>query len=232
MPLSRDEVLQGAIRLVNDHGLEALTMRRLADQLGVQAGAIYWHFANKQELYDAMGDSIMAGMLDQPLTGTWDKQLAEISRRIAASFLRVRDGAFLATKGLRPGPNALALSEKMLAVARDAGFSAETSMWATSVLGYYVLGWVTDVQATEAAMARGLRSVLREFARRIDREKYPHLAEIGESGIEQLTSTPEFNARFEYGLEVILSGLRAALRHGARARRAKTRARRRKARAR
>jgi len=212
MPLSRDEVLQGSIRLVNEHGLDALTMRRLADTLGVQAGAIYWHFADKQALYDAMGDSILTGLLEPPLTGGWDAQLTEICRRIATSFLRMRDGALLATRGLRPGPNALAVSEKMLAVARDAGFSGEHSIWATAALGYYVLGWVTDLQATEAAMARGLRSVLQSFAKNIDREKYPNLAELGEGGLEQLTSTRDFSARFEYGLEVIIDGLRAVRR--------------------
>jgi TetR/AcrR family tetracycline transcriptional repressor len=212
MPLSRDEVLQGAIRLVNEHGLEALTMRRLAEALGVQAGAIYWHFADKQELYDAMGDSIMAGMLEPPLTGGWEAQLAEICRRIADNFLKMRDGAMLATRGLRPGPNALAVSEKMLAVAREAGFSREHAIWATAALGYYVLGWVTDLQATEAAMARGLRSVLKSFAKNIDRDKYPNLAELGEGGLEHLTSTREFSARFEYGLQVIIDGLRAVRR--------------------
>lgn len=224
MPLSRDEVLQGAIRLVNEHGLEALTMRRLADALGVQAGAIYWHFADKQELYDAMGDEIMVGLLEPPLTGAWDVQLAEICRRIADNFLKMRDGAVLATRGLRPGPNGLGVSEKMLAIARDAGFSREHAIWATAALGYYVLGWVTDLQATEAAMARGLRSVLQSFAKNIDADKYPNLAELGEEGLEHLTSTREFDARFEYGLQVIMNGLRAARRRSPRKKRPTKRA--------
>lgn len=228
MALSRDEVLQGAIRLVNDKGLDALTMRNLAHALGVQAGAIYWHFANKQELYDAIGDQIMVGVLEPPLTGPWDQQLAEISRRIASSFLRMRDGALLATRGLRPGPNALGVSEKMLAIVRDAGFSVDKSLWASAALGYYVLGWVTDIQATEAAMGRGLGSVLEQFVKELDREKYPRLAELGPQGIEQLTSTREFQTRFEFGLEVILDGLRAARRRGPRKPKAKPKPKRRR----
>ena len=218
MPLDRDDVLEGAIRLINDEGLGALTMRRLADALDVQAGAIYWHFANKQALYDAMGDSIMAGIVEPELVGAWDVQIAEICRRIATSFLRVRDGATVATLALRPGPNGLAVSEKMLAIAAEAGFSPEESIWATSALGYYVLGWVTDIQATEAAKQRGLHAVLREFRKTIDRQKYPHLADLGDSGLEQLTSSREFKSRFDFGLEVILTGLRATLRKSGRAR--------------
>lgn len=225
MPLSRDEVLQGALRLLNKEGLEALTMRRLAQALGVQAGAIYWHFANKQELYDAMVDQLMAGLLTPPLAGRWDRQLGEISRRIAAALAGVRDGAVLVTQGLRPGPNALAASDKMLAIAREGGFSRDAAIWATSVLGYYVLGYVTDMQATEAARARGLQAVMRDYEKLLDRERYPQLAELGGAAIETLTTQREFHTRFEFGLEVILGGLRTALRAERRGRRAKSGAR-------
>lgn len=215
MPLSRDEVLQGALRLVDAEGLDALTMRRLATELGVQAGAIYWHFADKQALYDAMVDDAMGGLLEPPLTGGWDRQLAEITRRIATRLAERRDGAVLATKALRPGPNGLAVSEKMLAIARGAGFSKEATVWATSVLGYYVLGYVTDVQATEAAKARGLHAVMRTFEKTLDRDRFPQLAALGSDGFEMMTTAREFRTRFEFGLEVILAGLRRARRASA-----------------
>ena len=117
MPLSRDEVLEGALALLDEVGLDALTMRRLAESLGVQAGAIYWHFTDKQALLDAMIDAMLAGLLEPPLTGAWDAQLAELSRRLAAAMLRRRDGARLATQALRPGPNSLELSEAMMQIA-------------------------------------------------------------------------------------------------------------------
>lgn len=218
MPLSRDEVLQGALRLLDDEGLEALTMRRLADALDVQAGAIYWHFANKQELYDAMIEEILAGLLEPPPSGRWDVQLAELTRRIAGALGGRRDGAVLMTKALRPGPSSLALSERMLAVARDAGFGKTASISATSVLGYYVLGYVTDMQATQAAKARGLRAILRSFAKTIDPARYPQLAGFGSDAMEMMTTERRFRERFEFGLEIILDGLRATLRSGGRAR--------------
>jgi TetR/AcrR family tetracycline transcriptional repressor len=218
MPLDRNDVLQGALDLVNDEGVEGLTMRRLAERLGVKAGALYWHFADKQALYDAIGEHVMTGLLEPPLTGEWDVQLAEICRRIARNFLKLRDSAQLATRGLRPGPEALAASEKMLAIAHDAGFSKEEGIWATSALGYYVLGWVTDTQATEAAMARGLRGVLKTLKKTMDRTLYPRLAELGDGGLEQLTTAREFRARFDFGLDVIMNGLRASLRDSKRAR--------------
>jgi TetR/AcrR family tetracycline transcriptional repressor len=212
MPLRRDEVLQGALGLLDDAGLDALTMRRLAAKLGVQAGAIYWHFANKQELVDAMVEALMSGVLARPTKGRWDEQLAELARRIAASLAKHRDGAVLTTKALKPGPESLGVSEKMLAIAREAGFSKGASIAATSVLGYYVLGYVTDMQATEAAKARGLRALLRAFVQTLDAERFPRLAEFDSAALEHLTTVSQFRERFEYGLGVILDGLRAALR--------------------
>jgi TetR/AcrR family tetracycline transcriptional repressor len=212
MPLTRDEVLKGALRLLDDEGLEALTMRRLARALGVQAGAIYWHFVDKQALYDAMVEHSFAGLLDEPLEGSWDRQLAEITRRIAARLVARRDGALLATKALHPGPNSLAVSEKMLAIARGAGFSKPAAISATSVLGYYVLGYVTDVQATQAAKKRGLRTVLRSVEKILDRSRFPELASLGaRRGLEWMTSSSQARARFDFGLAVILDGLRRAL---------------------
>jgi TetR/AcrR family tetracycline transcriptional repressor len=210
MSLSRNEVIDGALKLLDKEGLDALTMRRLADSLGVQAGAIYWHFADKQDLIDALAESFMGGILEPAPKGRWDAQLAEISRRTVSALVSHRDAARLATLALRPGPNGLALSEAMLRIMRDAGFGKRATLWATSVLGYYMLGYATDVQATEAAKARGLKAVIKSLDKTLDHKQYPKLREITRNkGIEALISSGQFEARFEYGLQVILSGIKA-----------------------
>jgi hypothetical protein len=100
----------------------------------------------------------------------------------------------------------------MLAIARGAGFSKPAAISATSVLGYYVLGYVTDVQATQAAKKRGLRTVLRSVEKTLDRSRFPELASLGaRRGLEWMTSSSESRARFDFGLAVILDGLRRAL---------------------
>jgi len=213
MALDRDDVLNGALRILDDEGIEKLSMRRLASSLGVKAGAIYWHFAGKQELLDALIDHVLGDLLEPAPTGKWDEQLAELTRRMARRMAKQRDGAKLMTRGLRPGANALAVSEKMLAIARDAGFSKQATIWATSVLGYYVLGYVTDLQATDAARRRGdLDAILRALAKNIDRQQFPQLAGFGEDALEMMTTPRQFEARFEFGLDVIFDGLRSALR--------------------
>jgi TetR/AcrR family tetracycline transcriptional repressor len=213
MPLSRDEVLAGALRLLDADGLDALTMRRLAESLGVRAGAIYWHFADKQDLYDAMVEKMLAPILDQPLRGRWEQQIAEVSRRLAAALGGHRDGARLATLSLRPGPKGLEVSERMLRIVRDAGFSQRATLWATSVLGYFILGYVTDVQALQSAKARGLDAVLRAFTKELDRERFPELGAFSdEKKLAGIMSPRELRGRFEFGLKVILTGLAATRR--------------------
>jgi TetR/AcrR family tetracycline transcriptional repressor len=219
MPLTRDEVLAAALRLLEETGLEGLTMRALADALEVQAGAIYWHFANKQALVDAMADQLMVGVLDRPLRGRWDAQLAELCRRLSVALGSRRDSARLATSALQPGPNALGTSEAMLRIVREAGFPREAALWATSALGYYVLGYVTDMQATESAKARGLAAaVLADFEKHLDRDRYPELARFTARGLQRYMTGASFRKRFEFGLEVILEGLRAYRRRRARRR--------------
>jgi TetR/AcrR family transcriptional regulator, tetracycline repressor protein len=210
MRLGRDEVLEGALALLEKEGLDGLTMRRLAASLGVRAGAIYWHFADKQALVDAMIETMLAGLLEPAPTGTWDEQIAELTRRMAAAMLRVRDGARLATLALRPGPNSLDLSEAMMQIIRKSGRSRRATLWASAVIGYYVLGYVTDLQATEAAKARGLMSVVRGLRKSLARADYPLLHSISDTALAQMLEGRDAQARFEFGLQVILRGLAGA----------------------
>jgi TetR/AcrR family tetracycline transcriptional repressor len=209
MALSRDEVLAGALTLLDKVGLDALTMRRLAQALGVQAGAIYWHFKNKQELVDAMADELIAGIASSPLTGSWEEQLGEIGRRMAAGLMRRRDGARLASQALKPGPNTLANVETMLRVIAASGQPQERVLWTASVLGYYILGFVTDVQAqAEAVRHRGLDRLVREFFEtELDAEAYPEMSKIKPRQVTEMMKVKHAQARFEFGLGIILRGL-------------------------
>jgi TetR/AcrR family tetracycline transcriptional repressor len=210
--LRREEVVAGALTLLDEVGVDAFTMRRLAQSLGVHAGAIYWHFADKQALEDAMVEAMLAGLLEPPLAGRWQEQLVELCRRLAAALLARRDGARLSLRALRPGPNGLAISEALFAVMRRAGHSERITLWAASVVGYYVIGYVSDLQATEAAKSRGLASIARSLARHLDRKRYPQLARVMPRALEELRTGREARARFEFGLNVILKGLGAASR--------------------
>jgi TetR/AcrR family tetracycline transcriptional repressor len=211
MALDREEVVEGALALLDKVGYEALTMRRLAQALGVQAGAIYWHFKNKQELVDAMADAMMAGLLTVPLEGSWEDQLRELTRRSAAALLKRRDAARLSSQALKPGPNSLEFGEAMLRIIAASGRSSEAALWTASVVGYYLLGFVTDMQAqADAVQRRGLVQLIRDFKKEVDPEAYPELAKFSAKQLSDMVKGKQAQARFEFGLDVIMRGLSGA----------------------
>ena len=211
MALSREDVLAGALGLLDEVGLDGLTMRRLAEALDVQAGAIYYHFKDKQELLDAMSDALMAGVMEPPLAGEWDEVLAEMSRRLVARMTSHRDAARLATMSLTPGPHGLIAAEAMMRALKRAGLSKDATLWGASVLGYYILGYAMDTQATEAAKARGMTAVVRALTEQLDPEQHREILALtkGAGALEHMMSPSEQRTRFEFGLALILDGLKA-----------------------
>lgn len=211
MALSREDVLAGALRLLDEVGIDGLTMRRLADALDVQAGAIYYHFKDKQELLEAMSDALMAGVTDPPPQGEWHEVLAETSRRLVTRLTSHRDAARLATMSLTPGPHGLRAAEAMMRELRRAGLRKDARLWGASVLGYYILGYATDVQSTEAAAARGMAAIAKSLREQLDPDQHRELLAMteGASALEQMMSPRELRRRFEFGLTLILDGLKA-----------------------
>src|SRR6185312_4685509 len=92
MRISRQQVLGAALELLDEVGLDQLTMRRLATALGVQNGATYWHFRSKQALLEAMADAMLAGVADVA-PGPWDARVPELATRLRRALLARRDGA-------------------------------------------------------------------------------------------------------------------------------------------
>ena len=117
MRLSREQVLSTALDLLNEVGLEHLTMRRLASALGVQNGATYWHFRSKLALLEAMADTLLTGLTaGLGAESPWDERITELARRLRAALLSRRDGARLFSAAFFPLPNALAYGEAMIAI--------------------------------------------------------------------------------------------------------------------
>jgi TetR/AcrR family tetracycline transcriptional repressor len=201
MALDRDTVLETALRLVDEVGLDGLSLRRLAKELGVQAPALYWHFPSKQDLLDHLAVAAMKrDGLDSdrpPEPGqTWDEWLAEGMRAIRRAMLAHRDGARLAA-GNRPTPESWPRIERNAGVLVDAGFDPADAVRAMVVLGHYVSGFVLDEQH-DAERAD-------EEPPGFDPAAFPHLAAGGAAAADR-------DALFEYGLQRMLDGMRASLR--------------------
>lgn len=181
--LERPMIVRKALELLNRKGLDGLTTRRLADALGVQGPALYWHFKNKQELIDEMAVAMLDdayGPIDP--NQAWTDWLSESARRLRSVMLSYRDGARLFA-GYRPrGPHGRMDPDTVLGPLRAAGFSTLEALSAAIVVARFTFGWTVDEQAAN--------------------ERPP-------SPEEEALLDPE--ELFEFGLGTIIAGLKARL---------------------
>jgi TetR/AcrR family tetracycline transcriptional repressor len=146
----RDQVLQAAIELLDEVGLDGLTMRLLAGKLGVRASALYRHYPSKQALLDAMVRHLVTQPAEAavPLEGgTWDEQLRGMAISAREVMLAHRDGARLMSTFQNPGEEAVAAFHGLLASLAAAGVPANTAASAVDTVMAYVNGYTMEEQA-------------------------------------------------------------------------------------
>lgn len=145
-------MLQAALELLDEVGLDDLTTRRLAAKLGVQAGALYRHFTSKQALLDAIVEHILASSQPaDPGAGEWAAGVRSRAGAARAGMLAHRDGARLVATMRAPGPRATASFDAMIAAVAAAGIPAETAALAADTVFAYVNGFTIEEQARKLA---------------------------------------------------------------------------------
>jgi TetR/AcrR family tetracycline transcriptional repressor len=198
--LSRDVIAGRALEVLNEVGLDGLTMRVLAKELGVQAPTLYWHVKNKQELLDAMADRLAvetAEGLEAPRRDeSWQDWLVTLSQRNRRAMLRYRDGARVAAGAYSSNPAVGRTIELVLRTLQDAGFTTAEAARTFPVLLHYTVGFTIEEQARAGA---GYDKNPYEDGFPVDAERFPLTAEVaGRLFAED---------NFEHGLRVILAGM-------------------------
>jgi TetR/AcrR family transcriptional regulator, tetracycline repressor protein len=204
MRLSREQVLSTALDLLDEVGLEHLTMRRLATALGVQNGATYWHFRSKQALLEAMADTLLTGLtagLDAE--SPWVERITGLAHRLREALLSHRDGARLFSAAFFPLPNALAYGEAMVAALGKSGLSSCDASWAADTLTYYVVGHTIEEQLAVALPDRGHDATAR-LTDAVDPQRHPHMY----AALAHIPA-PHHQEHFDYGLHLVVNGIRA-----------------------
>ncbi|MBF8191269.1 TetR/AcrR family transcriptional regulator C-terminal domain-containing protein [Nonomuraea sp. K274] len=218
--LSREHIVREAVRLLDEEGIDALSMRRLGGRLGAGATSIYRHIASKDELIELAVDEVY-GELVLPDVGDpagWRAGVAQVAHRLRATILR---HPWLAAKlgeaGLSYlGPNVLRRSEHLLALFEAAGFGLREADRAVNAVTAYVLGISTGEAAWRSMVARSGQSE-QEWADRLwpaaERavEGYPRLRTLY-AELRGGDPAEDNEAAFEYGLDRILDGLESRLR--------------------
>ena len=190
--LTREVLIEAGLKLLDEVGLEGLTVRRLAAELGVQSPALYWHIRTKQELLDGMANAIIlrAGMGPPRPGESWQEWLARRARSYRASLLASRDGARVVSAAVRGG-DAVRHFEQELAAMVERGFTPVQALRTITALSHYINGHVLQEQAVVAASERGEQPDLSEL---------PTLAAAVRSG------SPIGDEVFEYGLTILIKG--------------------------
>jgi AcrR family transcriptional regulator len=203
--LTREQVAKAALQLADADGLEALSMRALADRLGVGTMTLYGYFRNKDELLDAVVDSAVGeGELPSPDGDDWREQLRTVVLYARSNLLRHPSLVELRVRRPVLRPEALRFSERCLAILRGAGLDVREGTAAFRLLFTYTFGFAALSPAGSTDDDR--RAALAALAA-LPQGEYPALTEAREEASRAMGG----DEVFEYGLDRILDGLEARL---------------------
>jgi TetR/AcrR family transcriptional regulator, tetracycline repressor protein len=205
MALTQQQVVRRAVDLMAEVGLEALTLRRLATELGVSAPTLYWHVRNKRQLLDLMAEALVerAGRSTAPAPGQpWWDWLAEEARLMWRALTSHRDAA-LVVAGNRPTDTALPDIEQVMASLVTVGFPPAEALRMILSISNYVIGCAVERQA-EAARDQDPERDVRLLQQAGD---LPYLR-AALAGLHGPGPSAD-DAGFEYGLALLIGGARA-----------------------
>ncbi|HEX5378056.1 MAG TPA: TetR/AcrR family transcriptional regulator C-terminal domain-containing protein [Phenylobacterium sp.] len=201
--LTREAVIEAAARVLERDGIEGLTMRAVAAELGVQAPALYWYVANKEALQVALYDHLMAGLVFTPRGLDWREDLREMCRTLRARLLSRRDVARLVPHGFFTGPNSLAHTETVLGLLIGAGLAPRDAFYALAAGFTYVVSWSVG-EADLRARPRGERPGLDAANRGLmDNPAYPNLQAVTRAFAGRGDDVDE---QFAFGVDCLIAG--------------------------
>jgi AcrR family transcriptional regulator len=207
-PLSRDSILKAALDLADRNGLDGLTMRKLGEALGVEAMSLYNYFANKDELLAALIDVVFSE-IEVPRRGDWKSAMRRRASSALAALARHRWAVGLMESSMRPGPANLGHHEAVLKRLREAGFSVAMTAHAYSALDSYTYGFAQQQIGLPFDTGEQAGEVAEQILGQNVAASYPYLAEIATQHV--MKPGYSYAKEFEFGLDLILDGLSAAL---------------------
>ena len=207
MKVNRSMVIQAGLKLLNDVGLEQLTLRRLGIELKVQAAAIYWHFKSKEELIDEMATMVLAegaaNLVPVRASADWKVWAATFGQGLRKTLLAYRDGARMVAGTRLTNTEHIRTAETIGARLVEAGFSVRQTVVLLSTIYNYTLSFVMEEQAVYPRP--GERSPQYDIAKRnalLDPNEFPLSRQSGPILFDK------FDRRYKEGLDLILRGAR------------------------
>jgi AcrR family transcriptional regulator len=205
IPLSRERILRAALAIADEHGVEALSMRKLGQALGFEAMSLYNHVQNKDDVLDGMLDLVLAETERPDGADAWDAAVRRSAISVHAALRRHPWAARLLTSSKHIRPARIAYMDALLGSLTTAGFSDETIFHAYHAIDGHTIGFTLwEISHNFPALETvDIEATLERF---IPADTYPHLREHGR---QHFAEGPHRDvSAFEYGLDLILEGLR------------------------
>lgn len=211
MKVNPEIVVEAGLRLLNEVGLEQLTLRRLAKELKIQAPTLYWHFKSKQELIDAMATLILARgapdlvpskITNQKSTGGWKTWVTTFGMGLRGTLLKYRDGARVVAGSRLTDTIYMETAERVGTRLLEAGFSLRPAVVLLSTVYTFTVSFVIEEQAVFPE--EGKRSPAYDLQKRnaaLDPDKFPLLRKSGAILFDR------FEQRYKDSLGLIVGGV-------------------------
>ena len=208
-PVNRDRAVERAVVVADGEGIEAVTMRRLARELGVEAASLYHHVSGKDEILDGLVNRVSAEIELPSRTDGWRPSIRRRAHNTRAVLRRHPWAVALMASRTTPGPATLRLLEAGISYFREGGLSVEAAAHAISTVDSYVHGFVLQEVNLPFRNESELTAMTSAIMDQFPRADFPHLFELTTEHVLQ----PGYNYgnEFDIGLEVVLDGVDSQL---------------------
>jgi AcrR family transcriptional regulator len=205
IPLSKERVLRAAVDLADAEGIEAVSMRRLAKELGVEAMSLYNHVANKDDMLNGIVE-IVTSEIEVPSNGAdWKASIRRSAISAHDAFLRHRWAVPLMMRTTTVIPMRMRWMESLLRTLREAGFSPDLTHHAYHALDSHITGFTLWQVNFPFDTREELLDLAEDFLRKIPADEYPYFIEHAQQHLVE--PDPDEPNEFDFGLDLILDGL-------------------------
>ncbi|MFD3485354.1 TetR/AcrR family transcriptional regulator [Streptomyces sp. NPDC058665] len=204
-PLSRERVIRTAVAVADEKGTAALTMRAIAEPLGVEAMSLYHHVAGREDILDGMVDAVFGEIELPPRDTDWKNAMRRRADSARAVLGRHPWAVGLMDSRTRPGPATLGHHDAVIGALRAGGFSVPMAAHAVSLIDSYLYGFVIQEVSLPFSSSAELDEVAETILSDMPADAYPHLTELAVE--HALKPGYSYGDEFAFGLTLILDAL-------------------------
>jgi AcrR family transcriptional regulator len=213
VPITQAAILDAALRVLEREGMDGLSMRRVAEELGTGAASLYWHVRNKDELLQLLFERLNAEIeLPPPDPTRWQAQLKELGRQVRAVTHRHRDYARISLGRVPSGPSLVRFAEWLFELLGPAGVPDRVIAYVGDLMSLYVGAFAFEESlgpaspTGEHASAEQIAGMLRDYLLSLPAEQFPNVHRAADH-----LFGGDADERFEFGMDVLVRGIASYL---------------------